>query len=297
MPVFNRAPIVRRAIDSVLGQDFADFELVVVDDGSTDGTAERVAQTEDPRVRLIRLERNGGSNAARNRGIEAAQSNLIAFLDSDDAYLPHKLGRVVGIFGDQPDLEVLLDSFRKLYPPGHSRKEARRRNPVIDSTEAFSAALFSRRLWKATSAITARRDALIRAGMFDEKLRRRQDMDVLIRLARVARCASTDELLWEKSWTPGAISDNPKSFLAATFELTRRYPEYLTNPDFRPGLARDTARHLGRRIGAGDLGGAAHDGRALAREFGAGRLARLIAQGGWELLRRHVRRALRRGGS
>ncbi|HVF37605.1 MAG TPA: glycosyltransferase family 2 protein, partial [Sphingomicrobium sp.] len=91
MPVYNRADSVGRAVASVLAQDFPDFELIVVDDGSTDGTAEAVSAEIDPRLRLIRLPGNAGGNAARNRGIEAARAPLIAFLDSDDAYLPHKL--------------------------------------------------------------------------------------------------------------------------------------------------------------------------------------------------------------
>ncbi len=95
MPVYNRAAMVRRAIDSVLDQDFADFELIVADDGSTDQTCEVVTAVPDPRVTLLRAEKNQGSNAARNRGIKAARAELIAFLDSDDVYLPNKLGFIV----------------------------------------------------------------------------------------------------------------------------------------------------------------------------------------------------------
>src|SRR5215212_3810304 len=95
MPAYNRAGLIGRAIDSVLAQDFDDFELIVVDDGSADDTVEVVRRYDDPRVRLVELGRNQGSNAARNAGIRSASAPLIAFLDSDDAYLPHKLSTVV----------------------------------------------------------------------------------------------------------------------------------------------------------------------------------------------------------
>ena len=293
MPVYNRAATVRRAIDSVLGQDFADFELIVVDDASSDGSAEAVAAVADPRVKLVRLAANGGSNAARNRGIAAARAPLIAFLDSDDSYLPHKLGTVVRLFAERPEIDVLLDSFTKLYPPGHPREKADRRNPVIDANAEFVAALFGRRLWKATSAITLRKDAAVRAGLFDETLKRRQDLDFLIRVSRVARCASIDQVLWVKTWTAGAISDNPASFMSATLELARRYPEYLANPRYRTGLARDVTRHLGLLLVAGKFGRFARDGRVLMRAFGPRRVAGLIGEGSGELVRRGNRRRRR----
>src|ERR1700733_847645 len=92
IPVYNRGAIVRRAVDSVLGQEFTDFELIVVDDASSDDTADIVAAIDDPRLRLLHQPGRPGGNAARNRGIREATAPLIALLDSDDEYLPAKLG-------------------------------------------------------------------------------------------------------------------------------------------------------------------------------------------------------------
>src|SRR5262247_778662 len=102
LPVYNRAGTVGSAIRSVLQQDFANFELIVVDDGSTDGSADVVETFRDPRVKLIRQTSNAGGNAARNRGIDAARAPLIAFLDSDDEYLAHKLGFTIDWFKGRP---------------------------------------------------------------------------------------------------------------------------------------------------------------------------------------------------
>jgi len=90
VPLFNKADYVGRALASISSQSFADFEVIVVDDGSTDGGAEIVAKHGDSRVRLVR-QRNSGPGAARNRGIEQSRGLLLAFLDADDEWLPHYL--------------------------------------------------------------------------------------------------------------------------------------------------------------------------------------------------------------
>ncbi|MDQ3078182.1 MAG: glycosyltransferase family 2 protein [Pseudomonadota bacterium] len=288
MPVHNRAAEVRRAIDSVLAQDFADFELIVVDDGSTDATCEAVTAVGDPRVKLIRLGSNQGSNPARNRGIEAASAPLLAFLDSDDVYLPCKLGVVVGMFGERPGMDVLVDSFTKEFPADQRRAPAPRDNPVIDDTEAFAEALFGRRLWKATPAITVRRDAAMRAGLFDESLKRLQDFDFLIRLTRTARCAATDRVLWTKCWTAGAISDDLHNYVPATIALCRRHPAYAANPRYRVGLARDVSRHLARLLARGRVADALRDARLLGREFELLPLLAMLLSGAREMITRRA---------
>lgn len=90
IPLYNKSPYIARALNSVLAQTFQDFEVIVVDDGSTDDGAAVVRGFDDPRIRLIQQE-NRGVSAARNRGIEAARAELVAFLDADDEWLPGHL--------------------------------------------------------------------------------------------------------------------------------------------------------------------------------------------------------------
>jgi glycosyltransferase involved in cell wall biosynthesis len=102
IPLYNKGPYIARALNSVLAQTFQDFEVIVVDDGSTDDGAAVVRGFDDPRIRLIQQE-NRGVSAARNRGIEAARAELVAFLDADDEWLPRHLMTVLRLRDRYPE--------------------------------------------------------------------------------------------------------------------------------------------------------------------------------------------------
>jgi glycosyltransferase involved in cell wall biosynthesis len=280
LPVHNRADVLSRAIESVLDQALREFELIVIDDGSTDESAKVAQSFGDERIKVIRLDRNRGGNVARNEGIRAARAPLIAFLDSDDRYLPNKLAWVVAEFERRPKLDLLVDSFIKVQPPGSRKPEVVRRNPVIDDHELFRTALFTRQLWKATPAITVKREIAIEAGLFDETLRRLQDFDFLIRASDMANCASTDEVLWVKYWDAAAISAQD-NMISANVELVRRHPEYLRSNAYRPGLAYALRLSAWRRLKRGDVAGIIRDVRNLGDAFGGREAVRLA----WEALR------------
>jgi len=103
LPTFNRAATLPMACQSVLDQSFGDLELIIVDDGSSDDTAAVVGALGDERVRYIRQETNGGAASARNKGLEAAKGEFIAFQDSDDMWLPGKLAAQLAQFETLPD--------------------------------------------------------------------------------------------------------------------------------------------------------------------------------------------------
>ncbi|MFO1418578.1 MAG: glycosyltransferase family A protein [Methylotetracoccus sp.] len=112
IPSYNRAALLREAIASVLAQTFADIEIIVVDDGSTDGTGDVVAEfSRDSRIRYI-AQMNAGVSAARNTGIDAATGALVAFLDSDDLWVPDHLARLVAALEQTPDAMFAFANFR-----------------------------------------------------------------------------------------------------------------------------------------------------------------------------------------
>lgn len=107
LPTFNRADLVGEAIESVLVQTYGDLELIVVDDGSTDETPGLLARWKDSRLRVIRQE-NQGKSAARNRGLDAANGEFIAFLDSDDLWAETYLESVLEVFSDEESLDFVF---------------------------------------------------------------------------------------------------------------------------------------------------------------------------------------------
>src|SRR5499427_2841052 len=120
LATYDRRHSLPRAIASVLAQDDARFELIVVDDASRDGTADYLATLCDPRIRVITAERNGGPSAARNLGLKVARAGIVAFLDSDDAYLPRRLAAPLAAFAADGGLVCTLSSAIR-----HDRKGTR----------------------------------------------------------------------------------------------------------------------------------------------------------------------------
>ena len=111
MPAYNAAEFLAIAVNSVLAQSYQDWELIIVDDGSTDRTAEIAAGFQDPRVRLIRKE-NGGEASARNRALEEMEGEYLAFLDSDDLFLPDHLEKTVHYLEEHPERDAIRVTIR-----------------------------------------------------------------------------------------------------------------------------------------------------------------------------------------
>jgi len=111
LPTFNRGNILGRTIESVLALDEELFELIIVDDGSTDGTKHELRNLPDPRISVIALEINAGANIARNTGISAARAPYVAFLDSDDTFLPGRLRQPLQILRKHRHVGMVLSAF------------------------------------------------------------------------------------------------------------------------------------------------------------------------------------------
>lgn len=178
VPVHNRASIVGRALESILTQTFRDFEIIVIDDGSADNLRAAVAQFEDSRIRCVSLPHRRGAAAARNAGITVSRGEWIAFLDSDDEWLPQKLERQVAAL-EQPGFDAAYSAC--LRQPGDAPPEVRPKGSLAggDVLDAFLA----RRHPITPSVVIVRRTALKRAAGFDEALPSAEDIDLWLRLA------------------------------------------------------------------------------------------------------------------
>ena len=191
MPAYNVAWCIGRAIDSVLAHDFRGYELIVVNDGSTDGTL-AVLDRYGASVTLID-QNNRGMSAARNRGIRQARGTYIAFLDADDWWLPEKLSRQVELMTRRPDLGFCSTAARVEDGDGRLLNLWRcpdGRSEILETLFAQNAAIAG-----GCSAVIVRKELLERVGLFDESLRGFEDPDLWMRLAAVSGYACIDETL------------------------------------------------------------------------------------------------------
>jgi glycosyltransferase involved in cell wall biosynthesis len=205
LATYDRRYSLPRAIASVLAQDGVRFELIVVDDASRDGTADYLATLCDPRIRVIAAERNGGPSAARNLGLKAARAGIVAFLDSDDAYLPRRLAAPLAAFAADAGLVCTLSSAIR-----HDRKRSRDAYiPAVRlAAPAFEWALICDLVPVEATSITVRREAALAVGGFCERLRLSEDREFLIRLARHGGAQLLSEPLWEKFWGDDNLSND-----------------------------------------------------------------------------------------
>jgi glycosyltransferase involved in cell wall biosynthesis len=176
IPTFNRGWAVKRAIDSVLGQTFKNFELIVVDDGSDDDTSD-LLQKYDARIVVIR-QPNKGVSAARNLGILNAGGELISFLDSDDLWLPEKLSRQTAFFDHYP--EALICQTEEIWIRNNKRVNSKKRHQKPEGMifeQSLALCLVS------PSAVMVRKKLLDEVGLFDEELPACEDYDLWLRIA------------------------------------------------------------------------------------------------------------------
>jgi glycosyltransferase involved in cell wall biosynthesis len=218
MPAYNVAWCIGRAVDSVLAQDFRPCELIVVNDGSTDGTG-ALLERYGAAITVINQE-NRGMSAARNAGIRRARGTYVAFLDADDWWLAGKLSRQVELMHGRPEIGFSSTTVRVEDDDGRLLNLWRCPN---GSTEIL-ATLFAQNAAIAggCSAVMARRDLLDRVGLFDESLRGFEDPDLWMRLAAVSGYACIDETLAVILRREQSVSRNLDSMRVAALRSMRK---------------------------------------------------------------------------
>ena len=225
IPAYNYGQFVIEAVDSVLTQTFTDFELIVVDDGSTDDTRDRLAPYLD-RIRYIRQE-NRGLSAARNAGIRAAHGRLIAFLDADDTWMPNKLAVQVPVILAHEDVGLIACTSRRFDEPVPGEV------PSPATTEISVDELVIRTRFGPGSVI-CRTECFDACGLFDEELRSAEDRDMWIRIARKYRVLCLEAPLWRYRVHHTSMSYNvPRMWTAQKMVLRKVFRDY---PEFRRRL-------------------------------------------------------------
>jgi glycosyltransferase involved in cell wall biosynthesis len=201
IPTFNYGHLVGEAVESVLAQTYPHVETIVVDDGSTDDTRQRLARYGD-RIRY-HYQPNAGLSAARNTGIELAQGELIAFLDSDDAFHPRKLEIQVDWMQRHPSIGLCAADFLLAETPCWEEVDVER----IAAKEITIYQLVMKSQFGACGVLSRRRCFQV-SGHFDPALRSVEDRDMWIRIAAHFRIVKLNARLWWYRPTPGSMSRN-----------------------------------------------------------------------------------------
>lgn len=256
IPAYNAAWCIRRAVDSVLAQTCRDFELIVVNDGSQDDTANLLRAYGDA-LRVV-SKPNGGLSSARNAGIRVARGEYIALLDADDYWLPEKLARQVTLMDANPDL-VFTSTAAWLEDAEGNRVGAWR---CQGATSPALEAIFFVNAFVAGSGSAAmlRCAALARAGWFDESLKSLEDIDMWMRLAATGAYACIEEPLTVILKRPGSMSGNLDIMRNAAMRVMKKNRHLLPPQhqgqfwrDAYAGMLVDYAKweyRAGRRIAA-----------------------------------------------
>ncbi len=201
IPTFNRAHILGRAITSVLGQTDTDLELIVVDDGSSDDTAALIRKFPDPRLRYVQQPRNLGVSAARNRGIAEARGEWLAFLDSDDLWLPQKLERQ---FAALKGVDCVASYCALLRIDGKNQTRIPGAADAVHSGMKPWPALLMDGIWFSQTWLVPKR-VMLAAGLFDERMSIWEDWDLFLRIALQGPVHHLPEVLVHSMVSPDSL--------------------------------------------------------------------------------------------
>jgi len=228
IPAYNTAHLIGRSIKSVLSQTYQNFEIIVVDDGSTDELNEVVTAFNDNRIQYIRHEVNRGGSAARNTGVQNAKGNYIAFLDSDDEWLPEKLEKQIKVFqSTSSNIGVVYTGWRWIRDKD---------NIIIQEKIPIYRGDVSRIILEedgigSLSTPLVKKDILTSIGGLDEKLPSRQDWDLWIRLSKVCEMDFVPEILVNYYLRSGSISTNVYNKIYGTEQVLEKYKsDFLSHP-------------------------------------------------------------------
>jgi len=206
VPLYNKEKFIRNTLDSILAQSFSDFELIIVNDGSTDESEEKVRSFSDPRIHYY-SRKNEGVSSARNFGIGVATAEYIAFIDADDYWFPDFLktmNRTIARFSNQKifSAAIEIETSGKVFPAQYSIEK--NSTPLL--VDFFDASLKECVIW--TSSAVFQKDVFEKVGVFDTKIPSGQDTDLWIRIGLEFKVVFTSRILARYVFDPQSLSKN-----------------------------------------------------------------------------------------
>lgn len=233
LPTYNRAHMLKKSLGSVLAQTYPWFEILLVDDGSTDNTRELVEAYGDKRIRYYYAGQNQGAAAARNFGLERADGEYIAFQDSDDVWHKDKLEKQMNAIRDA-DESVGVVYHKIAYDFGAGRYAILPSEQIAE--ERKSGMIYAQMLYDnliPCPSMLVRRSAVVETGKFDTDLKALEDYDFALKLTKKYKAYFIKEVLLEASYSNQGVSGNPANYLIASCMLLAKYKrDYLQTDTF-----------------------------------------------------------------
>lgn len=224
----NRCELLGRAIESVLNQTYRDIELIVVSDGSTDGTDDLMKQySENPIVRYVSYKPGRGGNYARNQGIINSKGDYVAFLDDDDEWVSNKIEKQCSILDNNPEVGLVYTAVKSIYV-----NEKLSYNFYPKYVGDLSKTILFGNCIGTTSSVMVRKELLL-GDMFDEKLRALQDFELWIRLCQRTKVAACQDvlLLYYNQTAKKQITSNTTIFEESIDYITNKHSNLLDKLD------------------------------------------------------------------
>lgn len=234
IPLYNKENFIENTIQSVLDQTFQDFEIIVVNDGSTDRSEEKLLQFKDSRISYF-SKINEGASTARNYGIEKANASFITFLDADDYWYPTFLETMFNNISTVPDQKVFsgaieIDTSKKIIPSHYSISKSGNEFEIVNY---FQASLKETVL--CTSCAVFHKTVFDKAGNFDTKIKSGQDTDLWIRIGLIYPVVFSWKILARYVYDPKSLSKNNK-LIKEKMDFSKYQEAEKTNSDLKKFL-------------------------------------------------------------
>lgn len=224
IPTYNREKTIERAVRSVLEQTYTDFELLVIDDGSTDGTESLIEKIIDERIRYIKLKENGGPSNARNAGVRLAEGEWVAFQDSDDFWYPDKLEKQLAYAETHPEYDLVYCSYRVF---SGERSFTVPMEPYQDILEGKMACALLKQNSIGTPTILVKKDKFLETGGFRTDYRALEDWEFAVRFSKEHLIGFVPDVLMEAYLLNGGVSSDLGAYFESRCKMLADYRNIL----------------------------------------------------------------------
>jgi glycosyltransferase involved in cell wall biosynthesis len=230
IPLYNKENFIKNTLNSVLSQTFTDFEVLIVNDGSTDNSEKIIATFDDPRIRYFTKE-NGGASSARNYGIEKAQSNYISFIDADDYWYPTFLEEMFARITNFPDIKVFsaaieIETPRSIFPAHYAIEKTADYEIVNYFTASTKETVIC------TSCAVFEKTVFEKTGTFDTQIKSGQDTDMWIRIGLKYEVLFLWKILARYVYDESSLSKN-ENYLATKINFEKFKEEEKSNQNLK----------------------------------------------------------------